>query len=114
VLLHFPDGAIGVLHTSLQVSTVMKATLLGTKGRIEIHAPWWCPKVMTVYRNGQEPETINEPFEGGGFQFEAAHVAECLRAGKTESPLITLDETLSVMKTLDTIRAEIGLKYPME
>jgi len=114
ILLHFPNGSIGVLHTSLQVSTVMKATILGTQGRIEIHAPWWCPKVLTVYRNGQEPETITEPFQGGGFQFEAAHVAECLRAGKTESPLITLDETLSVMKTLDAIRAEIGLKYPME
>ena len=29
--------------------------------------------------------------EGEGFQFEAMHVAECLRAGKTESEILPLD-----------------------
>ena len=114
VLLHFPGGEMGILHTSLQVSTVQKATILGSDGRLEIHAPWWKPTTLTVYRNGQEPETTEMPFEGGGFQFEAAHVADCLRAGVTESDAITLDETLSVMKTLDTVRAALGIKYPME
>jgi Predicted dehydrogenases and related proteins len=114
MLLHFPGGEIGVLHTSLQVSTVQKATLLGTDGRIEIHSPWWKPSALTVYANGKDPEKIEEPFEGGGFQFEAMHVAECLRAGKTESDIMPLDDTLAVMKTLDTLRGQIGLKYPME
>ena len=114
VLLHFANGAVAVLHTSIQTNTVQKATILGTGGRIEIHAPWWCPQSLTVHRSGQEAETIREPFTGGGFQFEAMHVAECLRAGKTESELITLDETLSILQTLDTVRREIGLTYPVE
>ena len=42
------------------------------------------------------------------------HVAECLRAGKTESEILPLDRTLAVMRTLDAVRAEIGLKYPGE
>jgi predicted dehydrogenase len=114
MVLGFPGGGIGVLSTSLQTSTPFKATILGTAGKIEIHPAWWTAKSITVHRSGKDAETINEPFEGGGFQFEAMHVADCLRAGKTESDLITLDETLSIMRTLDTIRAEIGLKYPME
>jgi hypothetical protein len=55
------------------------------------------------------------PYEGGtGFQFEAMHVADCLRAGKTESDIVSLDDSLCVMHILDTLRAQIGLKYPME
>ena len=114
ILLHFPGGAVAVLHTSLQTSTVQKATILGTDGRIEIHAPWWTARSLTIHRVGKDAETISEPFTGGGFQFEAMHVAECLRAGKKESPLITLDETLAIMRTLDAARREIGLTYPME
>jgi predicted dehydrogenase len=114
MVLGFPGGEIGILSTSLQTTTPFKATLLGSAGKIEIHSNWWTAKSITVHRNGQEAETITEPFDGGGFQFEAMHVADCLRAGKTESDIITLDETLAIMRTLDTIRAEIGLKYPME
>ena len=39
---------------------------------------------------------------------------DCLRAGKTESSLLPLSETLTVMQTMDTLRAQWGLKYPME
>jgi len=39
---------------------------------------------------------------------------ECARAGKLESPFTPLDESISVMETLDAIRAQWGLKYPME
>ena len=38
----------------------------------------------------------------------------CLRAGKLESDVMPLDETLAIMRTLDHIRAQWGLKYPME
>jgi len=37
-----------------------------------------------------------------------------LRAGELESPAMTLDESLSIMRTLDAIRAEWGLRYPGE
>jgi predicted dehydrogenase len=114
MLLAFPGGQVASLHTSLQASTVQKATLLGTDGRIEVHAPWWKPTKLTIYRNGKDPEVFEQSFEGGGFQFEAAHVAECLRVGKTESDIIPLSDTLAVMETLDALRAQIGLKYPME
>ncbi len=38
----------------------------------------------------------------------------CIRAGATESPVMPLDETLSIMRTLDAIRAQIGVRYPDE
>ena len=53
-------------------------------------------------------------YYGNGYEFEAREVAECVRAGRTESPIMTLDETVRIMRTLDTIRDQAGLVYPFE
>jgi predicted dehydrogenase len=113
MLLGFPGGPLAVLSTAIRLNTPQAATILGTDGRIEIPNPWWCPKAVVLHKGGQA-ERFEFPFEGGGFQFEAAHVADCLRQGLKESPLITLDQSLGVMKTLDTLRDQFGVKYPME
>ena len=63
---------------------------------------------------GQEDTRLEMPFAGNGYQYEAAEVMACLRAGKLESDLMPLDETLSIMETMDTIRAQWGLRYPGE
>jgi hypothetical protein len=39
---------------------------------------------------------------------------DCLREGKLESDIMPLDESLQIMRTMDAIRAQWGLKYPME
>jgi predicted dehydrogenase len=113
MLLGFPGGEIGILYTAIRVNTPQSAIILGSEGQIEIPKPWWCPKAVVLHKGGQS-ERFDFPFDGGGFQFEAAHVADCLRQGLTESPLVTLDMSLGVMKTLDTLRDQFGLKYPME
>ncbi len=114
MLLGYPKGGLAVLSTAIRLNTPHEATLMGTDGSIKVPGPWWCPRKLTVKRSGKDEETFEFPHEGGGFQFEAQHVAECLRAGKTESDIIPLDETLSIMRTLDGLRAQFGVKYPME
>lgn len=44
------------------------------------------------------------PIVGNGYGYEATEVVRCLRAGLTESPLMTLDESLAVMATIDRLR----------
>jgi hypothetical protein len=38
----------------------------------------------------------------------------CLREGQIESPVMPLDETLEIMRTMDALRVQWGLKYPGE
>lgn len=114
MVLKYAEGQLALLSTSVRLNTPQDAVILGSEGRIRVQSPWWAPRALIVTRSGKPEERIEIPFEGGGFQFEAAHVAECLRAGKTESDIMPLDETLSIMATLDTLRAQFGLKYPME
>ncbi len=47
------------------------------------------------------------PFEGNGFNYEAAEVGRCLRSGQLESTIMPLGETLNIMETMDAIRADL-------
>ena len=38
----------------------------------------------------------------------------CLTEGKLESSLMPLEESLSIMQTMDALRAQWGLRYPGE
>ena len=46
--------------------------------------------------------------------YEASEVQRCVHMGLTESPLMTWAETLTIMKTLDEIRRQLGVVYPEE
>jgi predicted dehydrogenase len=112
--LGYPGGELAVLSTAIRTNTSQEATILGTEGSIRIHAPWWASQTLTLRLPKQEDQVIELPFQGNGYSHEAAEVARCIRAGKLESEIMPLDETLSIMQTLDRIRAEWGLRYPME
>ena len=52
--------------------------------------------------------------EDEGYQYEIRHVNACLRAGLTESPLLTHAMTRDVLEMCDALRAQWGLVYPFE
>jgi predicted dehydrogenase len=114
IILGYPGAQMAILATAVRTSTPMETTIIGSLGQIRIHSPSWCPTKFTLTNVKGTSEVIELPFAGNGYNYEAAEVGRCLRAGLKESPQMTLDETLAVMGTLDAIRAEWGLRYPME
>ncbi|NJN82561.1 MAG: Gfo/Idh/MocA family oxidoreductase [Caldilineaceae bacterium] len=114
MILGYPGGELAVLHTAVRTQTPHDATIMGTAGSIRIHTPWWVPRSMTISVAGEQPELVEIPFEGNGYNYEAAELHTCLREGKHESAIMPLDETLQIMQTMDTIRGQWGMKYPME
>jgi len=114
VVMEHEGGRLANLSIGIRTTTPQEATIMGTEGYIRIHTPWWRPTSMTISRPGTDEETVEAPVSGNGFGYEAAEVMRCLEAGKTESDVMPLDETLSVMRTMDGIRAAWGLRYPGE
>ena len=114
MILGYDQGQLAVLFSAVRTPTPEEATLMGEGGRIRVHPPVYCPSRMTLSRPGQADEVIEAPYEGNGYNYEAVEVKRCLRAGLLESEIMPLDETLSIMKTMDELRAQWGLKYPME
>ena len=114
ILLQHDSGAIASLYVSLRASSSPDITLLGDRGKIYVHAPVFAPPKLTVSITGTEDEVLCLPFAGNGYQFQAIEAAKCIMAGETESSCMPLDETLAIMQTMDEIRRQFGLKYPME
>ncbi|MHC4716050.1 MAG: Gfo/Idh/MocA family protein [Planctomycetota bacterium] len=113
-VLKSPGGRLAVLYTAVRTKTPMEATIMGTEGHVRLHSPWWRGRTLTLFPAGGQEQEFDLPHEGNGYNYEAVEVCECLRAGKTASDIMPLAESVSVMKTLDRIRAQWGLKYPME
>lgn len=113
VVFGYPDGELALLSCAIRTRTPQDALILGTEGSIRIQPPFWHATTATLSAGGKE-ETVELAHEGNGYNCEAAEVMRCLREGKLESDAMPLDETLAVMGTMDEIRAQIGLKYPME
>jgi predicted dehydrogenase len=111
VLLGWQPGAVAALTCSINGASRNTASITGTDGRIDLPPAFFMPQTFTLSRPGREPETIEVPFAGNGYQFEAAEVQRCLLAGELESPLMPHSTTLEIMGLLDTIRAEIGVVY---
>ncbi|MDX6346499.1 MAG: hypothetical protein QOF84_1289 [Streptomyces sp.] len=115
ILLGYDSGALAVLSCSITAGTATTASVTGTTGRIELPAGFFSADRFVLHRDGQAPEQFTAPpGDLHGLQHEAAEVMRCLRAGDLESPLVPLDGTLSVMRTLDTVRDRIGVRYPGE
>ncbi|BCW97105.1 MAG: Gfo/Idh/MocA family oxidoreductase [Fimbriimonadales bacterium] len=114
ILFRYASGAQAVLSASLQVEMPKQANLCGAQARIHLPAPWWKPSEAYLVRRDGTTEHLLYPYEGDGLQFEIRHVHDCLRQGRTESPWMPLDETLAIMRTLDALRAQWGVRYPGE
>lgn len=114
LILEHAGGPLALLQSAIRVETQQEAVLSGTRGRIRLRAPWWRPSELELTRPDLQTEVIRLPYEGNGYGHEAVEVMRCLRAGLTESPLLPLEESLSILRTLDAARAQWGLRYPAD
>jgi predicted dehydrogenase len=103
-----------VLSASYTQAAPNEALICGTEGFIRL-PHFHGAKELQLYRSGQAPEVLEFPYgEGANFKYEIAHAMECIAAGKMESDIMPLAETLAVMETMDTLRAQWSLTYPGE
>ena len=107
------EGAMALVYTDIRASTPQEAEILGTEGSIRLHPPFWRGTTATL-KVGSEEETVELPYRGNGYECEAEEVKRCLDEGKLESDVMPLQESLTVMQTLDRIREQWKYRYPME
>jgi predicted dehydrogenase len=105
MLFGYASGAQAVLTCTLSAKSPTRAAIVGTDARIELDGNFYGPTSFAfITRTGERTE-FDTPHEGRGLWHEANEVARCLREGLLESPLMPLDETISIMETMDTVLA---------
>jgi predicted dehydrogenase len=112
----YHDGAMASLFSTLATDTPVEAVIAGTKGRIEMRNRFHnaIGKLYLIIGDHEPKEIAVHREEGYGYQFEARHVNECLKKGLTESPVMTHEDSLRLMETLDVIRGIAGIRYNVD
>ncbi len=109
----YADGRYGQVACSTRGRSPQVGTVVGTEGWLTLGAPFHHPDTLTVYRDG-EIEVVNATVPGNGYGPQVDEVERCLREGLTESPLVPLDDTLSILQIMDDARAQVGVRYPAD
>ncbi|GEA88000.1 Gfo/Idh/MocA family protein [Cellulomonas cellasea] len=113
IVLSYGERTQATLSTTLWAKTPTTAAISGTEGFIHVAGNFYGPSSFRVQRRDGRVWTFEQPGKKG-LQYEAAEVARRIAAGDTQSPLMTWDHTVEVMRTLDAVRAQVGVVYPGE
>ncbi|RED58592.1 Gfo/Idh/MocA family protein [Cohnella lupini] len=113
LLFEYDGGRTASLQGAVRLWMNNDAWIYGTKGKI--HVPQFLfASEATLHVDGEEAETFKDDRVAQGYAFETIASMNAIREGRLESPIMPLDETIAIMGTLDAIRAQWNLKYPME
>ena len=110
----YEDGAQAVLTTTMIEQTPCRAVVAGLNGWLEIDRTFYNPAAMRVVLNDGTTTEYPNTYKGHGLREQAEVFKQLVRSGKLESEILTWKATVEIMTTLDTVREQIGLKYPFE
>ncbi|GAB3795773.1 Gfo/Idh/MocA family oxidoreductase [Humibacter antri] len=111
----YGDRALAVTRCALDLRGMNTASIVGTDARIEIDSVWYTPTNFRVIGEGNEVlEEYKTRIKGAGKQFQAREAERLIAEGRIASDIMSPRESVSIMRTLDAVRAQIGLVYPQE
>ncbi|TCO58134.1 Gfo/Idh/MocA family protein [Actinocrispum wychmicini] len=111
MLLRYPDGVSAQVTSSMISDHPVRATIVGTNGRIELSPDFFRVEEMVV-QVGADRRVERVELTGHGYTYQIAEVNARVLAGDKESPEMTLDDTLAVMRILTTGLTQLGVRYP--
>jgi predicted dehydrogenase len=110
-ILKYSGSRSASIFSSITMNSEKDAEIIGTKGKIILKSPWYKATEMIVLLNDGDRQSFSMPHESNGFEHEIMHVMDCLDKGYKESPLMPLDFTLTMSRTMDIILHQMGVSY---
>jgi len=109
----YPGGEIASLVSSFASHSSTQTEFSFESGFIRLNRRFYTPTSLTYWKNWEEEKTITfEKGAGFGYELEAAHVMDCLDAGKTESDWMPLSFSSDLMGIMDLVRKDAGIVFP--
>ena len=109
----YQNGSLAALTTSSSAAGPITASILGTKGRIDIGRSFYEQSEFRIY-NQENNLVFNyaEKINGTGRQYQAIELENCVSNNLLESKILPLSKTVEIMNLMDEIRSQIGVTYP--
>jgi predicted dehydrogenase len=110
----YESGAQAVLTTTMIEQTPCRAVIAGLNGWLEIDRTFYNPASMRVVLNDGSVTEFPNTYSGHGLREQAESFKQLVQSGKLQSDILSWKDTVDIMKSMDTVREQIGLKYPFE
>jgi predicted dehydrogenase len=109
ILLSYADGRAATMTATLRCATPGQARVFGTGGWIDVLPRFHHPDTIVLHRTGHDPEEITLPHVGGGYAHELIEVTECVAAGRGESAVMPLADTIAVQDVMGEVATQLGM-----
>lgn len=113
IIINFADGKTALLHSNMNSNLDKRGIIYGSKGRIEFININNCEGIRVISDDG-EVQIYDTPKQISGYEYEIISSMKAVSQGKTECTEMPHSETLRVMRIMDDLRKEWGIKYPFE
>ncbi|MBQ3607542.1 MAG: Gfo/Idh/MocA family oxidoreductase [Bacteroidales bacterium] len=114
ISLSFADGRMANLQAGALCLNDRQGIISGTEGYIKVDNIN-CPEVVEVWRNYELAARYEKPADMvNGYEYQVYECRRCIEEGRQESPMMPHEETISIMKQMDALRLEWGVRYPMD
>ncbi len=113
ITLHFADGKMAVLNASIAGIGDRKGVIYGEKGYLEI-TNVNNPQMLTVYQDYEKVMSIPCPEQVSGYEYEVLSCLNAIEHGEVQCTEMPHEDTIRMMKLMDEIRGQWGMKYPCE
>ena len=110
----YENGAQAVLTTTMIEQTPCRAVVAGLNGWLEIDRTFYNPASMRVVLNDGSVTEYPNTYSGHGLREQAESFKQLVQSGKLQSDILSWKDTVDIIKSMDTVREQIGLKYPFE
>lgn len=114
ITLTFEDGKMAVLHSNMLAQTDREGVINGSKGYIEIQNINNCEEIRVFDLDRKMTARYQVPEQINGYEYEVTACQKAIESGRVECDEMPHSETLKVMKLMDKIRGQWGMKYPCE
>lgn len=114
ITLCYPGGKMAILNSSLRVLSDRMGVIYGTKGYLIVENVNNFESIRVYDANRELIETYIRPEQISGYEYQIEASGEAIRNGWTECPQMPHKATLDVMKVMDELRRQWGIRYPFE
>ena len=110
----YRDGRMAVMQTTAFCASDRQGIISGDKGYLVIDNINNPQQAVVYNTDHQETGRYTCPPQITGFEYQVLEAAEAIRQGAIEPASMPHAETLRVMRMLDSLRKEWGIRFPMD
>lgn len=114
ITLSYKDERLAILNSGIYGLSDRQGIFYGSKGWMVVDNINNPLEVKVYDQNRELCKTVRMPEQINGYEYQILETIACIEKGEKECPSMRHEDTLEVMRMMDSLRKEWGVCYPDE